>query len=343
VFDSLEVFWHDQHRDMRQKIDDQKLKIRASTNTQLFVDVRPFVHDYALQVIIAERRKLPADLSTLPDEMECSCSVRSSMGLPCQHEIRLIMENPGTLRLTDIDAHWHYEREATEPQLNRRILLNPSVVKSKGRPKGALGKRKNGGQSGTRRDPSLFEHEAIDLLSPTTIPSTAPSVLQNPALKRRGRPSKNPPSLRASSAQPPLSAQTPPFAQPSRSQSTMTPPLPPRRSLRITQKGGGPRWDRSGRIELERFSSTQHGIERGAGTIDDLYDPGTARQRAYLRSVAPSNLARVVKVVRHEEEAEKDIGNTMDMQVASAVSTGAAEQGNFEDSRNELDIFPWEI
>jgi hypothetical protein len=91
------------------------------------------------------------------------------------------------LCLSDIDPHWYYNRETLGPvaaQGERRILLNPAVVKSKGRPKGSfkpVGNNKKAGGSGetsTRRDPSLFEHEAFELPS-----STAPARIERDALK----------------------------------------------------------------------------------------------------------------------------------------------------------------
>ena len=47
--------------------------------------------------------------------------------------------------LTDIHVHWFYERgDGVEPVIGRQVitLLNLDIVKGKGRPKGAPGKRK---------------------------------------------------------------------------------------------------------------------------------------------------------------------------------------------------------
>src|ERR1700733_8442793 len=99
------------------------------------------------------------------------------------------------IKLSDIDPHWYYNRHTAglvTPQGERRILLNPAVVKGKGRPKGStttLGlnsKKARYGVSRTRRDPSLFKHEAFELLS-----STTPACIKGEASKKpRGRPRK---------------------------------------------------------------------------------------------------------------------------------------------------------
>jgi hypothetical protein len=120
---------------------------------------------------VDEKSKIP--LQGPPTNLSCACWTQSAFGLPCYHQIYQKQQNPGRLSLADIDPHWYYDRGVAPPQNTRRILLDPLVVKGKGRPKGSKGKGKNMGESSTRRDPSLFEHEAIELPS-----STAPAALE---------------------------------------------------------------------------------------------------------------------------------------------------------------------
>ena len=117
-----------------------------------------------------EKSKIP--LQGPPANL-CACWTPSALGLPCYHQIYQKQQNPGRLSLADIDHHWYYDRGVVPAQNTRRILLDPLVVKGKGRPKGSKGKGKNMGESSTRRDPSLFEHEAIELPS-----SIAPAALE---------------------------------------------------------------------------------------------------------------------------------------------------------------------
>ena len=57
-FDAICVFWQDQHLDIVEKIDAEKIKPKTSTSIMLFVDVMAFVHNYALQKIVREKAKL---------------------------------------------------------------------------------------------------------------------------------------------------------------------------------------------------------------------------------------------------------------------------------------------
>ncbi|RKF53425.1 hypothetical protein GcM3_218001b [Golovinomyces cichoracearum] len=83
--------------------------------------------------------------------------------------------NYGTIKLPDINYHWHYQRkEGEQPHLERRISLEPKIVKGEDRPKGSTikvpPKAKGQGESSTRRDPSLYEHEALKLSLSTATP-----------------------------------------------------------------------------------------------------------------------------------------------------------------------------
>ncbi|RKF60072.1 hypothetical protein GcM3_169019 [Golovinomyces cichoracearum] len=90
------------------------------------------------------------------------------MGLPCFHKINARQLNPGTIQLSDINPHGYYQRKEGEKlSIERRILLEPMTMKGKGRPKGTtnkpLPKTEGYGESSSRRDPSLHEHEALKL------------------------------------------------------------------------------------------------------------------------------------------------------------------------------------
>lgn len=187
-FDAICIFWEDQHRNIKQEIAQQKMRPRNLIKIQFFHDVIGSVHAYALLKILDEKAKLPRKLTdALP--LPCNCSIEQSMGLPCFHTIHARQRNPGILPLSDIDPHWHYEREGGEqPHLGRRILLEPSIVKGKGRPKVSTIKPplkvKGYGVSSTRRDPSLFEHEDFELPSSTAPPrlKSARPLLSTPII-----------------------------------------------------------------------------------------------------------------------------------------------------------------
>jgi hypothetical protein len=56
--------------------------------------------------------------------------------------------------------------------LGCHMLLNPRIVKDKGRPKGSKAKKKGNTESSTQREPSLFEYTTMEL-----PPSIAPASL----------------------------------------------------------------------------------------------------------------------------------------------------------------------
>jgi hypothetical protein len=98
--------------------------------------------------------------------------IQVSLGLPCYHTIWERQQSPGMLGLQDINSHWYYSQGVQTGLLSRHMLLNPRIVKGKGRPKGSKAKKKGNTESSTRREPSLFEYTTIEL-----PPSTAPAQL----------------------------------------------------------------------------------------------------------------------------------------------------------------------
>jgi hypothetical protein len=123
-------------------------------NVPLFAAVLKHVHSCALERILKELKKLPDKTSP---HFSCTCSIQQSIGLPCYHTLYQRKLSPGVVYLEDIHVHWHYSRP--EPGTISTLalpVLNPLVVKGKGRPRGALGTGRVTLTS-TRREPSAFE------------------------------------------------------------------------------------------------------------------------------------------------------------------------------------------
>jgi hypothetical protein len=104
----------------------------------------------------------------------CTCTVKTSMGIPCFHTIAERLTHPGHILPEDIHPFWWYKRPdaGTSSTIAIQvcpIVLNPAIVRGKGRPKGAKNKAKEKGHgvTGTRRDLSQFEHPS----------SSAPPIL----------------------------------------------------------------------------------------------------------------------------------------------------------------------
>ena len=60
VFDSLKLFWTDQHATIQSIVAKQQLAPKHNVNVPLFAAVLKQVHGYALQRILEEHAKLPA-------------------------------------------------------------------------------------------------------------------------------------------------------------------------------------------------------------------------------------------------------------------------------------------
>jgi hypothetical protein len=265
-FDAICIFWEDQHRDIKQGVAQAKVVTRTTTRIQLFHDVLQFVHSFALLKIIAERGKLPLKLGDhllLP----CKCSINRYIGLPCFHQIYTIQRGPGVVKLADIEPHWYYNCTLDQrPHLGRQILLESAVVKGKGRPKGSkieLPKFKGKGASSITRDALLHEHEAFEFSS------------------------MGPPRIET------------------RSTAIIT-PTPTVLQLSTTAiavlRGAHSNWDTADNKDLADLSTTAPAYLRGAGTIEDLYEAGTARERAYMRSIKIDKLGSALVEELDEDE-----------------------------------------
>ncbi|MGI4816712.1 MAG: hypothetical protein ACRYE7_01880 [Janthinobacterium lividum] len=73
-------------------------------------------------------------------------------------------------------------------------------------------------------------------------------------------------------------------------------------------------------------STTSLGFARGAGTSIDLYDPGTEKQRAYMRSLDMERLADA-KILEDEEEDydeedEEDKGADEEFAIQAVIDLG---------------------
>jgi hypothetical protein len=204
------------------------------------------------------------------------------MGLPCHHEVWEKQKTPGFLLLSDIDPHWWYDRGIVTPQEARKILLDPLVVKGKGRPKGSKGKKKGDGEGSIRRDPSLFEYAAITLPSALDPPSsTAPPQLQTTIQNH--------------------SVTNPVFTESAVQRIVGSHPNVPATAIAVLW-GARSRWDINDDME-PGISTTTLAILRGAGQDDDPYEAGTIRERAYMRSLNPARLIQANIELLDDEDA----------------------------------------
>jgi hypothetical protein len=178
VYDRLLNFWPDQHLKIQNQTAQEQNKITHQLNKPYFHMVQGLVYNQGLHLILIKCIKLHKAKDQFgANLLLCVCITEASMGIPCYHTVAKRLANPGYILPEDIHPFWWYKR----PELStnsavkvqtRRVVLNPVVVRGKGRPRGARGRNaKNNGITTTRRDPSQFEY----------IPSlSAPARLNDP-------------------------------------------------------------------------------------------------------------------------------------------------------------------
>jgi hypothetical protein len=122
-------------------------------NKRYFDLIQGLVHDKALNLVIQEKAKLykAEDAATLLTE-PCKCTIQSSMGILCFHDLAYRLSEGGQVLPEDIHPFWWYDRTKVstilENQPPRAIALDPAVVKGKGRPKGSKGNKRGEGSEG---------------------------------------------------------------------------------------------------------------------------------------------------------------------------------------------------
>jgi len=152
----------------------------------IFRDLRTKVTPFALMQIYNQWNLFNNQATT--ELKPCTRTFTKTMGLPCAHIIAERSANGGTLRIKDIHPHWRFKKPehipgdevtedepyaegagiASDDEVDTEVdvtpiddelirVADPAIIKLKGRPVGALNKRKRD-ENSTRRDPSGFEY-----------------------------------------------------------------------------------------------------------------------------------------------------------------------------------------
>jgi hypothetical protein len=279
VFDRFQLYWANQYETIEDDLANERIRPLHKIQIPLLQQVISYVHAFALRKIVQQKARVQVvNGAPFQPPLPCDCSTPIYMGIPCWHILFERLRAGGMVLLSDIHPHWYYDRGNAHLAVGRQIipLLNPDIVKGKGRPKGVLGRKNNtmlpvpgvdattrgrgrgkrgshtrgNGKSSTRRHPSAFETDPHEF--PT---STAPARLQ----KRLA------PIDTDDEAEDYIKVEY--DILPAAQQLLDT-------SLTEIAAGNPP-------LSL---STTQVALARGAGTRRDSYVPGTVRERAYMRS-----------------------------------------------------------
>lgn len=147
VFDNLIPFWPHQHRKIQNEAAIEQNQVKHRLNKVYFQLIQSLVYNRALFLILAECAKLHKEQEKSNNLGICTCAIKKSMGLPCFHIVSQRLAHPGNILLEDIHPFWWYNRPDASTSSSiatqvRPIILNPAVVRGKGRPKGARNKAK---------------------------------------------------------------------------------------------------------------------------------------------------------------------------------------------------------
>jgi hypothetical protein len=164
VFDRLQLFWPTQQRNIRDASAQEQNKVKHRLNKPYFHLVQGLIYDRALYLILCECAKLHKAKEQASSRVQreanradlgpCTCTVKTSMGIPCFHTVFERLNGNGHILPEDIHPFWWYKRPEVGTSLavnvqTERVVLEPAVVRGKGRPKGAKGKNsKNHGITG---------------------------------------------------------------------------------------------------------------------------------------------------------------------------------------------------
>ena len=141
-------------------------RIAGNLRITLFADLVGLVSPIALRELLAQRATLVA---AVEDPSPCTRVFRTTMGLPCSHEMADRVRSGRSLSPGDLHPHWLLDRSRDLAAIDPILLLrDPPIAIPRGRPRGALG-----GSRTTRREPSLFEvvEGSTGVPSPRATPS----------------------------------------------------------------------------------------------------------------------------------------------------------------------------
>ncbi|KAI1005201.1 hypothetical protein K3495_g3010 [Podosphaera aphanis] len=139
VYDKLLLFWAAQKSSIADTEAHDQQKPRHNTSHPILSNLIGRIHNYALQKLFLEIRKMPLVTEQVPP---CLC----------------YLQEKRQLDKTDLHPHWWFKRNVAQ-NINMGIdFLDPEIISTRGQPRGALGGVSREAESSTRSNPSEFEH-----------------------------------------------------------------------------------------------------------------------------------------------------------------------------------------
>ena len=177
VLGNVTSFWSRQATQVEQQQRDSKGKMAKSAQSPLFEQIRDYVAGRALKIMAKELQKVNLKMKSSSSCHECPIS--KAYGLPCFHILHEHLKSQISLPPSLIDPYWFGERIPISGQ-NMRMFVNPTKVRGKGRPRGALAaqrpskrarKSTQGGQATTNRT----QEQTVALTTTTSPAAPAPA------------------------------------------------------------------------------------------------------------------------------------------------------------------------
>ncbi|KAI9922607.1 hypothetical protein PsorP6_000404 [Peronosclerospora sorghi] len=191
VYEKVVLAGNAQQREISRKISAERMQLPIRLKASFWGNVVRMISSYALYKV--------HDLYQLAlkpsGPIKCSGVFTSTMGIPCEHTLRIILAKSKSLEVTEFSRHWwlHQPRLSSSSKEERSfaeimasltmryddmgayqqamlrlalenldsphafVMRNPVVARTRGRPSGSH-------NSSTKRDPSLFEHVEANIL-----------------------------------------------------------------------------------------------------------------------------------------------------------------------------------
>lgn len=205
VVDAINILLSNQRQEHLGALERAKCRLPIELRHRWLRNVIAYVTPFALRKILHHwehivKQQEDNEISSKP----CTKTFTTTMGLPCGHDVIELLKSdpPGAIKVEDIHPHWRYDKPPVtaagmevevndaEDDVNPLLrVLDPPVVRTKGRPTGSGNKRKADAHTrSTHRDPSGFEYVEAEFAA-TQSTQVATQEISRPAKRRqRDRP-----------------------------------------------------------------------------------------------------------------------------------------------------------
>lgn len=141
VVQSFERTVTNQHINLQQQIDDERIKKQPHHLDFLFRNLLGKIANHAIRLVVKIRDYyLPVGPGKAVIK-DCTGTTRKTLGIPCIHEIQTYVNAKNTLGMAQFHPHWYITTLESLPPIDPRLLvLEPQRNRTRGRPKGAKNK-----------------------------------------------------------------------------------------------------------------------------------------------------------------------------------------------------------